>query len=97
MRGSGAFSALLNRCHARGAPACHTEGRGPHCSGPPLEAPVSLRWRLALALVGLTLLCLAAASVVYRWWPLGTEQDDFRPAPTLFAPPAGWAALEMRQ
>jgi hypothetical protein len=57
---------------------------------------VSLRWRLALALLGLTLLCLAAASLAYRWWPLGTERDDFRPAPTLFVPPAGQAAAEAR-
>ncbi len=52
-----------------------------------LETNVSVRWRLILALLGLTLFCLAATSLVYRWWPLGVIQEDFQPAPTLFAPP----------
>jgi hypothetical protein len=48
---------------------------------------VSLRSRLILALVGLTLFCLAATTVAYRWWPLPVTRQDFRPPPTLFAPP----------
>jgi hypothetical protein len=48
---------------------------------------VSLRWRLSLALLGLSLFCLAATTVVYRLWPIGVNREDFRPPPTLFAPP----------
>jgi hypothetical protein len=96
MRRTAVIITLAAACHARVAKFCHTEAGGPLCPGPPLEAPVSLRWRLALALVGLTLLVLAAATAAYRRWPLGTEQDDFRPAPTLFAPPAGHAPDEAR-
>jgi hypothetical protein len=59
-----------------------------------LEACVALRWRLILAVLGLALVCLAGASLVYGWWPLGVNREDFRPPPTLFAPPAavapGW-------
>ena len=50
---------------------------------------MSLRLRLSLALLGLGLFCLAATTVVYRLWPMGVNREDFRPAPTLFAPPAG--------
>ena len=53
---------------------------------------MSLRWRLILALLGLALFCLAAGTLVYRWWPLGVTREDFRPAPTLFAPPAAGLA-----
>lgn len=52
---------------------------------------MSLRGRLILAVVGLALVCLAGASLVYGWWPLGVNREDFRPAPTLFAPPAAMA------
>ena len=48
---------------------------------------MSLRWRLILALAGLVLFCLAATTLVYRWWPLDPVSEQFRPAPTLFAPP----------
>jgi hypothetical protein len=48
---------------------------------------VSLRWRLTLALVGLALCCAAAATLAYQWWPLPVDREEFRPAPTLFAPP----------
>jgi hypothetical protein len=58
---------------------------------------VSFRWRLTLALLGLALLCLAAATVAYRWWPLPVERDNFRPAPTLFAPPAAAAGEAERR
>jgi hypothetical protein len=52
---------------------------------------MSLRLRVILAGLGLSLLCLAAVTLVYRWWPLGVTREDFRPAPTLFAPPEGYA------
>jgi hypothetical protein len=48
---------------------------------------VTLRWRLILALLGITLFCLAVTSLVYRWWPLPVTREDFQPPPTLFAPP----------
>jgi hypothetical protein len=54
---------------------------------------VSLRWRLSLALLGLALICLAATALVYRLWPLGVTREDFRPPPTLFAPPDANAAV----
>ena len=76
---------------------CHTTAGGPVRLGPRLEASVTLRSRLALALVGLTFLCLAAVSLAYRWWPLRSERDEFRPAPTLFSPPAGISSAGERQ
>jgi hypothetical protein len=37
--------------------------------------------------VGLALCCAAAATLAYQWWPLPVDREEFRPAPTLFAPP----------
>jgi hypothetical protein len=51
------------------------------------EAGVSLRWRQTLALVGLALIIFALAAVAYAAWPIDSSQEQFRPAPTLFAPP----------
>ncbi len=49
---------------------------------------VTLRWRIALAVIGLALILLSAAALAYVAWPLRQDREDFRPAPTLFAPPA---------
>jgi hypothetical protein len=48
---------------------------------------VSLRWRLVLAIIGLVVLCLSAAVLAYVVWPRDVSTEQFRPAPTLFAPP----------
>ena len=49
---------------------------------------MSLRTRIALALLGALLIVLAAAALWYSLEPLGTVSEQYRPAPTLFAPPA---------
>ena len=46
------------------------------------------RWRLALATAGLILALVAVALLAYAAWPIGPQREDFRPAPTLFVPPA---------
>ena len=48
---------------------------------------MSLRWRQTLALIGLALIVFALAAVVYAAWPIDSSREQFRPAPTLFAPP----------
>ena len=48
---------------------------------------MSLRWRQTLALIGLALIVFALAAVVYAIWPIDSSKEQFRPAPTLFAPP----------
>jgi len=48
---------------------------------------MKLRWRLALALVGLVLVLSSLAVLAYVLWPLQPVKEQFRPAPTLFAPP----------
>ena len=48
---------------------------------------MSLRWRQTLALIGLALIVFALAAVAYAAWPIDSSQEQFRPAPTLFAPP----------
>ncbi len=52
---------------------------------------MSLRWRVTLAVIGLVLILMAAAAIAYVAWPLRQDREDFRPAPTLFAPPAAEA------
>jgi hypothetical protein len=49
---------------------------------------MSRRLRLALALLGLVILCLAATALLYALWPVETLRDQLRLDPTLFAPPA---------
>ena len=46
-----------------------------------------LRWRLALALAGLMLVVCSLAVLAYVIWPIQPIKEQFRPAPTLFAPP----------
>ena len=48
---------------------------------------IKLRWRLALALVGLIVVLASLAVIAYVFWPLQPLTEQFRPAPTLFAPP----------
>jgi tellurite resistance protein TehA-like permease len=48
---------------------------------------MKLRWRLALALAGLVLVFSSLAVLAYVFWPLQPVKEQFRPAPTLFAPP----------
>jgi hypothetical protein len=57
---------------------------------------VSLRWRVALAVLGLIVCFAAASTLIYGWWPLGVTREDFRPAPTLFAPPEARLGQEAR-
>ncbi len=52
---------------------------------------MSLRWRVTLAVIGLALIVLSAAAIAYVAWPLRQVSEEFRPAPTLFAPPAAEA------
>ena len=58
------------------------------------EAGVSLRWRQTLALIGLALIVFALAAVAYAAWPIDSSKEQFRPAPTLFAPPEALALVE---
>ena len=48
---------------------------------------MSRRSRLALAAVGLAIVCLSLVVLVYAFWPLEGLREQFRLAPTLFAPP----------
>ena len=48
---------------------------------------MKLRWRVALALAGLILALASVAVIAYVFWPLPPVKEQFRPAPTLFAPP----------
>ena len=45
------------------------------------------RWRIALAVIGLLIVCLSVAVLVYVFAPIDKEREQFRPSPTLFAPP----------
>jgi hypothetical protein len=42
---------------------------------------------MVLAVIGLVMLCLSAAVLAYALWPRDVSTEQFRPAPTLFAPP----------
>jgi hypothetical protein len=53
-----------------------------------------LRWRVGLALAGLALVLFSLAVMAYVFWPLGLVSEQFRPAPTLFAPPQSWVIGE---
>jgi hypothetical protein len=46
-----------------------------------------LRWRVALALLGVVVVLASLAAIAYIFWPLPPLTEQFRPAPTLFAPP----------
>ncbi len=48
---------------------------------------MKLRWRVGLALAGLVLVLVSLAAIAYVFWPLQPVREQFRPAPTLFAPP----------
>ena len=48
---------------------------------------MSRRWRLALAVVGLLLVCLSLVALVYALTPVDRTREQYRPEPTLFAPP----------
>jgi hypothetical protein len=45
------------------------------------------RWRVGLAVVGVLLVCLSVAALAYALAPVDRTREQFRPAPTLFAPP----------
>ncbi len=49
---------------------------------------MSHRLRLALAILGLIVLLVAIAAIVYVAWPMQTAREQLPVAPTLFAPPA---------
>jgi len=51
------------------------------------KSVLKLRWRVALAFVGLLLVLASVAVIAYAFWPLPPLTEQFRPAPTLFAPP----------
>jgi hypothetical protein len=51
---------------------------------------VILRWRVGLALAGLALVLFSLVVIAYVFWPLGPVREQFRPAPTPFAPPQSW-------
>jgi hypothetical protein len=48
---------------------------------------MSRRARIALAVIGLAMICLSAAALAYALAPVDKTREQFRPAPTLFAPP----------
>ena len=48
---------------------------------------MSRRWRVALAVVGLLLVCLSVAALAYAVMPVDRTREQYRPEPTLFAPP----------
>ena len=52
---------------------------------------MKLRWRLALALAGLVLVLASLIVLAYVFWPFQSIREQFRPAPTLFAPPLSLA------
>jgi len=55
---------------------------------PRARPPQSLRWRLALAVVGLALICFACLALAYSLWPSTEHLTDRIPVtPTVFAPP----------
>jgi hypothetical protein len=51
---------------------------------------MTLRTRIALAIIGAILVILAVLALAYALAPAGggTVQEQYRPAPTWFAPPA---------
>ncbi len=51
---------------------------------------MSRRWRVALAVVGLLILVLSLAALVYALTPVDRTQEQFRPEPTLFSPPQSY-------
>ena len=55
-----------------------------------------LRWRVALALAGLALILASLAVIAYVFWPFQPIRQQFRPAPTLFAPPQSVVIWEQR-
>ena len=55
---------------------------------------MKLRWRVGLALAGLVLVVLSLVAIAYVVWPLQPTSEQFRPAPTLFAPPQSNASWE---
>jgi len=48
---------------------------------------MSRRTRIALAVVGLAMICLSAAALAYALAPVDKIREQFQPEPTLFAPP----------
>ena len=55
---------------------------------PCVRAPQSLRWRLALAIIGFTLVCFACAALAYSLWPSVQRETERIPVtPTVFLPP----------
>ena len=48
---------------------------------------MNVRWRVVLALAGLTVALASALLLAYAFWPTGTQVEQFRPPATLFAPP----------
>jgi len=51
---------------------------------------MSRRWRVALAVVGLLLVCLSVAALVYALTPVDRTREQYRPDPTLFSPPQSY-------
>ena len=56
----------------------------------------TVRWRVALALAGLAVVLISLAVIAYVYWPLQPVREQFRPAPTLFAPPQSSVIWEQR-
>lgn len=50
------------------------------------------RMRIALAVIGLAMICLSAAALAYALMPVDKTREQFRPEPTLFAPPPSGGA-----
>jgi hypothetical protein len=57
---------------------------------------MSVRWRIALAALGLVLACLSAMVLAYALTPSSYDTEQVPVAPTLFVPPqslgAEWGA-----
>jgi hypothetical protein len=51
---------------------------------------MSTRWRVGLAIIGLIVMGLSLAALVYALWPVESLLDRQPLAPTLFAPPQSW-------
>ena len=48
---------------------------------------MTIRWRLTLLILGLTIVCVSLAALVYAAWPLELLREQTPLAPTLFTPP----------
>ena len=51
---------------------------------------MSRRWRVVLAGVGLLLVCISLAALIYALTPVDRTREQYRPEPTLFAPPQSY-------